>query len=674
MRRGMTRLAPGECFLRFRIERVLGEGGLGVVYAASTGGRSYAIKLVRAEWIDDEEQRRRLVCEGALMELLKHPNIVEVHETGITSDGIAWMRMELLDGHTLREALIRHQRLSAALACAFLRQAGHGVYQCHALGVVHRDLKPENLFITRDHTLKVLDFGIAKLYGKPDTLDQQTHGTPGYMAPEQIRRQPASPATDVYALGVIAYEALRGTNPFVDLPGERDVRAVLAQHLLYVPPSLEDFGCPKEVAAVVARALEKEPRARHEHALAFAEDLWEAFQRAKERDGSLTTYPAEPAIEALRARFEEASGATTDRGPWEGEDDEDEPASSLHAPASVSASEVAALRSPETAVRGDADPEAAAAGSRMMSSAPSSASHGGNAPTLAPGEVTPRTSAGRAESRGSAVTFTPVARTVPLVPPGRFVPVDRTIPLAPAPRFVPVNQTVRLPPEASHGAARAAASEASRPGAAGRRGLFPWVHVRRAMVDGLAAALRPNVRSAMWRLALALALLVAGVAVGRTTASRSAISDAPALEARPERTPPEQPAETTAPSPVSAAPGSADLRTVPVAPGSAALRAALAAPASAGSRAVPVAPRSTGLRAVPVAPRSTGLRAVPVAYSPIPALSAPAATTSLAAGAGKATPSGPTRAPVAASARPPAPKATAAQSRRPPVSSTKPLF
>ncbi|AKT38546.1 serine/threonine protein kinase [Chondromyces crocatus] len=275
---GSARLRPGERFLRFHILHVLGEGGLGVVYAALDGTKRCALKLVKAAWIDDEGQRRRLVREGALLELIRHPNMVEVHETGITREGIAWMRMELLEGATLRQVLRRHRRLSPAVAFTWLRQACHGVYQCHAMGVIHRDLKPENLFITRDGTVKVLDLGIAKLYGNPDTLDQQTHGTPLYMAPEQIRAEPASFATDVYALALMAYEIFAGHHPFKPPTHEYEVHAVYARQLLETPPSLVTCGAPVELAAVIRDALHKEPARRPCDALVLAERLNHALR------------------------------------------------------------------------------------------------------------------------------------------------------------------------------------------------------------------------------------------------------------------------------------------------------------------------------------------------------------------------------------------------------------
>lgn len=205
-------LVPGTWFLRrFRVERLLGQGGMGAVYAVKDKGQTWALKIVRSEFLDDPGQRRRLLREGEVLARMRHPNVVQVHEVGLADDLTAWYRMELLDGVTLREELRRRGALSLPLACATVRAAALGAGHLHAFGGVHRDIKPENLFILREpRDVKLLDFGLARLSGTPDTLDAQTHGSPLFMAPEQIRDEVPTPATDVYALGLIAYEAIAG--------------------------------------------------------------------------------------------------------------------------------------------------------------------------------------------------------------------------------------------------------------------------------------------------------------------------------------------------------------------------------------------------------------------------------------------------------------------------------
>lgn len=283
---------PGDRFLSFNIVRLLGRGGIGEVYEIVYNGNAYALKIVQTQWMSGDAQRR-LIREGEFLALLSHPNIVNVHDTGITRDGVAWYRMELLHGLTLREVLRHHGALPLPVACAVLRQAAHGAHQCHAMGAVHRDIKPENLFVTVDNTVKLLDFGIAKLYGCPDTLDAQTHGTPLYMSPEQLRGGAVTPATDVYAIGLIAYEVLTGAHPFHDDAHGYNLCTVLAHQLLTEPPSLTLRGIPEEIAALVSAAVAKDPCRRPQDGLALADAIWNAWKSIERRN----IRPILPALE-----------------------------------------------------------------------------------------------------------------------------------------------------------------------------------------------------------------------------------------------------------------------------------------------------------------------------------------------------------------------------------------
>ncbi|WP_438019369.1 protein kinase [Sorangium sp. So ce315] len=296
-------LEPGTWFLRrFRVERLLGQGGMGAVYAVSDRGRTWALKIVRSEFLDDPGQRRRLLREGEVLARMRHPNVVQVHEVGLADDLTAWYRMELLDGVTLREELRRRRALSLPLACATLRAAALGAGHLHSFGGVHRDIKPENLFILREpRDVKLLDFGLARLAGTPDTLDAQTHGSPLFMAPEQIRDDVPTPATDVYALGLIAYEAIAGFHPFGDARAAGRLDALFARHLNEVPPPLSRIGVPEPISDVIARAVAKVPRERHRDGLAFADALWDAFLLTRDAIGSRDTNPGEPEMsEVLR--------------------------------------------------------------------------------------------------------------------------------------------------------------------------------------------------------------------------------------------------------------------------------------------------------------------------------------------------------------------------------------
>ncbi|KYF75992.1 hypothetical protein BE17_19800, partial [Sorangium cellulosum] len=306
-------LEPGTWFLRrFRVERLLGQGGMGAVYAVMDKGQIWALKIVRSEFLDDPGQRRRLLREGEVLARMRHPNVVQVHEVGLADDLTAWYRMELLDGVTLREELRRRRALSLPLACATLRAAALGAGHLHSFGGVHRDIKPENLFILREpRDVKLLDFGLARLSGTPDTLDAQTHGSPLFMAPEQIRDDVPTPATDVYALGLIAYEAIAGFHPFGDARAAGRLDALFARHLNEVPPPLSRIGVPEPISDVIARAIAKVPRERHRDGLAFAEALWDAFLGTREERGARDTNPGEPEISAVLRWGNEEVATTT---------------------------------------------------------------------------------------------------------------------------------------------------------------------------------------------------------------------------------------------------------------------------------------------------------------------------------------------------------------------------
>ncbi|WP_437899522.1 protein kinase domain-containing protein [Sorangium sp. So ce124] len=306
-------LAPGTWFVRrFLVERLLGQGGMGAVYAVKDKGQMWALKIVRSEFLDDPDQRRRLLREGDVLSRMRHPNVVQVHEVGLADDLTAWYRMELLDGVTLREELRRRGALSLPLACATLRAAALGAGHLHSFGGVHRDMKPENLFILRDpRDVKVLDFGLARLSGTPDTLDAQTHGSPLFMAPEQIRDEVPTPATDVYALGLIAYEAIAGFHPFGDARAAGRIDALFARHLNDVPPSLSRIGVPEPISEVIARAIAKVPRERHRDGLAFAEALWDAFLATRDVASARDTNPGEPEISEVLRWGNEKIAATT---------------------------------------------------------------------------------------------------------------------------------------------------------------------------------------------------------------------------------------------------------------------------------------------------------------------------------------------------------------------------
>jgi tRNA A-37 threonylcarbamoyl transferase component Bud32 len=269
---------------KYRVEQLLGRGGMGAVYRSRDVrlDRQVALKVVRPDLLDDHEARRRFRREAQLVARLQHPGIVSIFDFGTLDSGGAYLVMELVRGEDLRRVLQREGRLDPERAVRILSAACGAIEAAHLEGVLHRDLKPENILLPGGAVdVKVLDFGVAKLVAEPArpaepersdvhstlTMAGTIIGTPAYMAPEQLRASSPGPRTDVFALGVIAYEMLTGDLPFgrgslaevvlAQAHGARRLRDVDAA----IPPPLE---------AAVMRALSMNPEGRPASAHAFA--------------------------------------------------------------------------------------------------------------------------------------------------------------------------------------------------------------------------------------------------------------------------------------------------------------------------------------------------------------------------------------------------------------------
>ncbi|TMA26673.1 MAG: hypothetical protein E6J78_13050 [Deltaproteobacteria bacterium] len=268
---------------RYRIERELGHGGMGRVFAARDLklGRDVAIKVlaVAGASVFDEQQLRRFEQEARAAGALNHPNIVAVYDIG-WSEGAPYIVTELLQGATLRHRL-ENRSLPLPRALDYALQLTHGLAAAHEKGVVHRDLKPENLFVTSEGRLKILDFGIAKLV-VPETREgsealgatpRKTEtgmvmGTMGYMSPEQVRGEQADHRTDIFSAGAILYEMLAGAPPFERATPVETGTATLNDE----PPELP-ARVPHELERIVRRSLEKSPNDRYRSAKDLALDL-----------------------------------------------------------------------------------------------------------------------------------------------------------------------------------------------------------------------------------------------------------------------------------------------------------------------------------------------------------------------------------------------------------------
>ena len=205
-----TRLGPYE------IVSQLGQGGMGVVYQAHDPrlDRHVAIKLLPPELTKDETAKQRFLQEAKTASALDHINICTIHEINETDDGQLYLVMAHYEGETLKERIARGP-LELDDAINIATQVGEGLAKAHAAGIVHRDIKPANLMVTTDGTVKILDFGLAKLAGSEGvTQTGTTVGTVAYMSPEQARGQEVDHRTDIWSLGVVLYEMLAGEPPF----------------------------------------------------------------------------------------------------------------------------------------------------------------------------------------------------------------------------------------------------------------------------------------------------------------------------------------------------------------------------------------------------------------------------------------------------------------------------
>ena len=212
---------------KYRIERLLNRGGMGSVYAARDVAldRPVAIKVIRPDLVPDPVARDRFNREAQTLARLKHPSIVTVFASGLLADGGPYLVMELVSGVDLRRELAAEGRLEPVRAGRILGAVCAAMESAHRDGVLHGDLKPENIMLPDDAEgdieAKVLDFGVAQAIrpepGQPlvvTSVEVAIVGTPAYMAPEQLRGQQPDPRTDVFSLGVIAYEMLLGELPF----------------------------------------------------------------------------------------------------------------------------------------------------------------------------------------------------------------------------------------------------------------------------------------------------------------------------------------------------------------------------------------------------------------------------------------------------------------------------
>lgn len=275
-------LAPGETVAgKYRVDRVLGEGGMGLVVAAHHEVLDcvVALKLLSIDSAKDPVLVSRFLREGRSAAGLKSEHVARVLDVGTLDGGAPFLVMEYLEGADLARLLGQRGALPVDLACDYVVQACKGVGEAHAAGIVHRDLKPENLFLANGvggaARVKVVDFGLSKSIAPTGAALTRTGvvlGSPAYMAPEQLRgTRGVGPRTDVWALGVVLFELLTGRCPF-DADSLPDLCLLIVDTQ---PPPVRDLRgeVPEALARIVARCLEKDPAKRFFDATELAEAL-----------------------------------------------------------------------------------------------------------------------------------------------------------------------------------------------------------------------------------------------------------------------------------------------------------------------------------------------------------------------------------------------------------------
>lgn len=249
---------------RYQLQEMLGSGGMSVVYRAHDPmlERDVAVKILRETFSGDEDFRNRFRQEAKAAANLSHPNIVTIHDFGLDA-GKLFIVMEFVPGDHLKNMIKVRSRFSIDETLTLIGQACAGIGYAHRAGLVHCDVKPHNMLVTPDFRLKVVDFGIARALATihPEEKFDVVWGSPQYFSPEQAAGSPPSPASDVYAIGVIMYEMLTGELPFSASSPEELAR--LHRELPPPSPSQMNQEIPPALEQIIIKVLSKEPSARY---------------------------------------------------------------------------------------------------------------------------------------------------------------------------------------------------------------------------------------------------------------------------------------------------------------------------------------------------------------------------------------------------------------------------
>ena len=263
-------ISPGTMLgQRYRLEERIASGGMGDVWRCVDDvlGRTVAVKILLPSLLEEPGFTERFRGEARTMATINHPGVVDIYDYGSDPATGAYLVMEFVEGEALSRTLARVGRLTPGRTMALVAQAADALHAAHQTGVVHRDVKPGNLLVRPNGTLVLTDFGIARSAGAAQlTAAGSVLGTAAYISPEQAMGEQASQLSDVYALGVVAYQCLAGHRPF---EGEQPLEIAM-RHVREAPPPLPG-DIPPAVRVIVERAMAKQPAARWPNAAAFGQ-------------------------------------------------------------------------------------------------------------------------------------------------------------------------------------------------------------------------------------------------------------------------------------------------------------------------------------------------------------------------------------------------------------------
>ncbi len=278
----------GRVIAGYRVDSKLGSGGMSSVYLATHLGleKRMALKLLPKEKASDEVTKR-FVREARVVAKLAHPNIVGVYDVGET-DSHFYLAMEFVEGETLEDILVKREKLPPYEATRVIRDVGRALECAHRQGIIHRDIKPDNIMLSPDGTVKVTDFGLAKMKGGRADITRAgiILGTPFFMAPEQCERKALDIRSDLYSLGVTYYNSVTGKKPF---EGGKPAEIMFSHiHEDPIPPNLLEPTLPFELTGVILKMLKKDPAERYQDPT----DLVQALDGVLSRLQPVATGPA----------------------------------------------------------------------------------------------------------------------------------------------------------------------------------------------------------------------------------------------------------------------------------------------------------------------------------------------------------------------------------------------